>query len=230
MKLKDKMTTAAMLMIAGAFSVVMVGNVAGTDVELDNGYEPQADVGQAITLDYRESWTQAESKTKAVPMAVTEPEEPEEVAEEPAEPDKQYTYYDVPLDDDLQEYAQDLCEQYEFPYYDIIVAMIGHESNYREDVVSATNDYGYMQINICNHEWLAEEIEAVNMLDGRQNIHSGIYIMQEFYHKYDDIGLALMCYNCGEGGAKKLWAQGIYSTGYSRQVQQEATELVTRGA
>lgn len=145
-----------------------------------------------------------------------------------AEPEKAYTYYDVPLDDGLQEYAQDLCEEYDFPYYDIIVAMIGHESSYRETVVSQTNDYGYMQINACNHDWLREELGVTDMLDGQQNILSGIYILQGLYHKYDDIGLALMAYNCGEYGAELLWEDGVFSTNYSRSIQQEAAELTVR--
>lgn len=148
--------------------------------------------------------------------------------EEPQQVDKLYTYYDVPLGDDLQEYAQDLCEVYEFPYYNVVVAMIGCESSYREGVVSTTNDYGYMQINTCNHQMLHKELGICDLLDGRQNIHGGIYILQQFYHKYDDIWLALMAYNCGETGASKLWAQGVYNTSYSRRIMQDADALAIR--
>ena len=149
---------------------------------------------------------------------------------EPTEqPKKAYTYYEVPLDDRLQEYAQDLCEEYDFPRYDVVVAMIGHESSYREQVISETNDYGYMQINACNHDWLRDELGVTDMLDGQQNIRSGIYILQGLYHKYKDIGLALMAYNCGEYGASQLWDEGIYSTNYSRSILQEASELTRRG-
>lgn len=174
-------------------------------------YKPEADTTTAEVI------TELE---KATPATVT--------PEAPAEPETAYTYYDVPLDDGLQEFAQDLCTEYEFPYYDIIVAMIGHESSYRETVVSKTNDYGYMQINAVNHGWLKEELGVTDMLDGRQNIRSGIYILQGLYHKYGDIGLALMAYNCGERGASELWEQGTYSTGYSRSIQQEAAELTVR--
>lgn len=148
--------------------------------------------------------------------------------EETAPPEKEYTYYDVPMDDGLQEYTQDLCEEYEFPYYEIVVALIEHESDFQAKVVSGTNDYGLMQINACNHEWLREELGVTDILDERQNIRCGVYIIQELYHKYEDIGLALMAYNCGEGGAAKLWAQGIYSTRYSRAIQQEAAQLEER--
>lgn len=163
------------------------------------------------------------------PAIVTQPEEaPEGPAAEPQAPEKEYTYYDIPLYDEMQEYAQDICEKYDFPCYDIIAAMIVTESGCRETIVSATNDYGYMQINACNHKWLADELGITDFLDGRQNIEAGVYIIQGLYHKYEDIGKALMAYNCGEGGAANLWAQGVYSTQYSRLIQQRAAELVER--
>ena len=106
--------------------------------------------------------------------------------------------------------------------------MIQTESGCREKIISSTNDYGYMQINACNHKWLADELGTTDFLDGKQNIEAGVYIIQGLYHKYEDIGKALMAYNCGEGGAANLWKQGIYSTQYSRLILQRAAELVQR--
>ena len=34
----------------------------------------------------------------------------------------------------------------------------------------------------------------------------------------NNINKALMCYNCGAGGAARLWRQGTYSTAYSRAI------------
>lgn len=61
MKLKDKMTTAVKLLTVGAASVVMFGSMSETDVETGYETEPQADMGQAITLDGHESWTQTDA-------------------------------------------------------------------------------------------------------------------------------------------------------------------------
>lgn len=144
------------------------------------------------------------------------------------EPKKQYIYYDVPLDDDLQEYIQDVCEEYGLDRYDIIIALIEKESSFREDVISKTNDYGYMQINEINHEWLSEELDIDDFLDGEQNILAGVYLLSGLYAKYEDIGLALMAYNCGEKGANDLWKQGIYSTEYTRTIMSIADELELR--
>jgi len=146
--------------------------------------------------------------------------------EETAEPD--YVYYYVPLSEDLQQYAQDLCTEYEFPRYDIIIALIGAESGYRSDAISGTSDYGYMQINSCNHEWLQEQFGNLDFTDAEDNLLCGIYMLDRLYDKYGNIGLALMAYNCGESGAQSLWDDGIYSTAYSRDIQQRAEELTIK--
>lgn len=157
-------------------------------------------------------------------MSVLVIEEPE--PEAPKE--SKYVYFDVPLEDSFQEYIQDVCYEYEFPRPDIIVAMIGAESGYTEKIVSATNDWGYMQINAICHQMLKDQLGIDDFLDGRQNVLAGVYLIQGFWHKYEDAGKALMCYNCGEGGAQNLWKQGVYSTYYSRTILDRAEQLTLR--
>ena len=139
-----------------------------------------------------------------------------------------YIYYDIPLDNDFQEYIQNTCSEYAFDRYDVIIALIEKESLFNEKIISSTDDYGYMQINKCNNEWLSEELNINDLLDGKQNVLAGIYILSSLYKKYDDIELALMAYNCGEEGAKKLWKQGIYSTEYSQAVMKKTSDLQIR--
>lgn len=139
-----------------------------------------------------------------------------------------YVYYDIPLDDDFQEYIQNTCNEYGFDRYDVIIALIEKESLFNEKIISSTDDYGYMQINKCNHEWLSEELNINDFLDGKQNVLAGIYILSKLYEKYDDIELALMAYGCGEGGAKELWKQGTYSTEHSQAVMKKASDLQIR--
>ena len=90
------------------------------------------------------------------------------------------------------------------------------ETHFDADAVSSTSDYGLMQINKCNHDWLLKEGFDVTTYDG--NIGAGIYMIGGYIETYGDIGLALMAYNCGPGGAQKLWSQGVYSTDYTRKV------------
>ena len=134
----------------------------------------------------------------------------------PTEPEK--FYYDCPLDHDLQDYIRELCIENDVPM-DLVIAMISVESSFRPNVVSGTSDYGLMQINKINHEWLSEEYNITDFLDPYQNVFCGITIIAEHLEKTDgDIALALMRYNCGATGAKRLWDKGIYSTSYTEKI------------
>ena len=127
-------------------------------------------------------------------------------------------YYDVPLSTELQDYISSVCSTYNVPC-ELIYGIIEVESNFRADTVSDTNDYGLMQINKCNHEWLSATLGVSNFLDPKENILCGIYIISEHLEKTDgNVELALMRYNCGANGAKRLWEQGIYSTSYTKKV------------
>lgn len=118
---------------------------------------------------------------------------------------------DIPLSNEMQEYIYTLCEEYNLAY-SFIIALIDTESNFKTDVVSATDDYGLMQINACNHR------EGFDYLDPYDNVTMGIEMLSDLAEKYDDVESVLMAYNFGEAGAKKLWKQGIYSTDYTKKV------------
>lgn len=135
---------------------------------------------------------------------------------DPTEPPVQY--YDVPLSEDLQDYIRTLCEENDVPM-SLIIAMIEVESSFRPNVISGTSDYGLMQINKINHEWLREEFGITDFLDPYQNVFCGITIIAGHLDKTDgDIPLALMIYKCGATGAKRLWDKGIYSTSYTEKI------------
>lgn len=122
------------------------------------------------------------------------------------------------LDVDVQEFIYYLSASYEIDFQ-FIMAVIEHESNYQTDVISSTNDYGLMQINKCNHEWLSEALGITDFLDPYQNVQAGIYKFHLLFEKYgDDTAKVLMAYNMGENGAKKLWDRGIVESKYSRAI------------
>lgn len=137
-------------------------------------------------------------------------------------------YYDVPLSAELQDYIcfilnfEDAHEDISLP---LILAIIEVESNYTSDVISETNDYGLMQINECNHDWLAEQYDLGNMLDEHQNIRAGIIILNDCMNNSPNMHAALTAYNRGLGGAQELWEQGIYETEYSRKVLDAFEEI-----
>ena len=131
---------------------------------------------------------------------------------------------DCSLDVEIQEFIYYLAYGYNIDFY-FIMAVIEHESDYRADIISSTNDYGLMQINICNHEWLSEALGITDFLDPYQNIMAGTYKFHLLFQKYgDDTAKVLMAYNMGDGGAGKLWKQGIYESNYSRAIMKQIAE------
>ena len=135
------------------------------------------------------------------------------------------TYYNVPLDYGLQDHIRELCEEMGVPM-SLVMAVINVESSFDPTLVSGTDDYGLMQINACNHEWLTEEHGITDFLDPYQNVYCGILILSEHYNRYEDVNKALMAYNLGATGAKKLWDKGIYETRYTRKVNEALEEYV----
>lgn len=144
------------------------------------------------------------------------------------EPEAPAYLLDVPLDGELLEYIYDLCTERKVPY-ELIIAMIERESSYQSDVISKTNDYGLMQINVINHKTVSDVLGITDFLDPQQNCNAGIYIIEQLYRKYGDTHKALMAYNLGETGAKRSWKKGICSTAYSESVVEIMKRLETKG-
>ena len=140
---------------------------------------------------------------------------PTDSVEETEEP---VFYFDIPLDEEMQDYIRSLSVEYEVPM-ELIIGMIDVESSFRTDVVSETFDYGLMQINSINHEWLSDELGITDILDPKQNVLCGIYIISGHLKATNgDVTKALMRYNNGPTGARRLWEQGIYSTSYTDKI------------
>lgn len=127
------------------------------------------------------------------------------------------------LDEKYQNYLYDMCIKYDVEeYYTLFIAQMYHESGFDVDAVSATNDHGLMQINICNHDSLEKMFGFTDFLDPYVSIESGVYFMSEFLHKYNDVEKALVCYNRGESAV----INGTYSTDYSKGVLADMNLLV----
>lgn len=129
-------------------------------------------------------------------------------------------YFDVPLSHSLQDFIYEICADEEVPIT-LILAMIETESNFNPEIISSTNDYGLLQINKVNHEWLRKSYRIADMLNPYQNVFCGIKIIGTYVKKYNgDINKALMAYNMGDYGAKKAWQNGIISTKYSLKIME----------
>lgn len=123
----------------------------------------------------------------------------------------------VTFGEDLQEFTYYLSSAYDIDY-SLVLAVISKESEFVPDGISSTNDYGLMQINIGNHEWLTEELGITDFIDPYENIKAGLFILRGLFEKYDSTSKVLMAYNMGENGASKLWEQGIFESNYSKDV------------
>lgn len=128
------------------------------------------------------------------------------------------TYFDVPLSHSLQRYIYEICSDNGVPVT-LIMAMIEHESGFNTEVISSTNDFGLMQINAINHEWLEEDYRCADMIDPYQNVFCGVQIIGTYLQKYEgDYSKALMAYNMGDYGARKAWENGVNSTNYTVKI------------
>lgn len=158
--------------------------------------------------------------TREVTVEVIEQEEPEYSYYYVVEPETGKEYY---LDTDYQDYLYEMCVTYNVvEYYTLFIALMYHESRFDSKAISKSDDYGLMQINIGNHEWLAEELGITDFLDPYQSIHCGVFMMSSYLHKYNDVQKVLVCYNKGESAV----INGTYSTDYSQCVVSDWDKLV----
>ena len=140
---------------------------------------------------------------------------------EPEEPEKPKTYAEIPLGEERQLLLFSICEEYSVPA-EIALAVIQTESTFDN---SARNGscHGYMQVSTINRTWLNSDIGITDLTDPDQNLRAGCYMLSVLYGKYGDWHKALVCYNCGEGGAyENFFSHGYYTSSYSRLVMQRA--------
>ncbi len=137
-------------------------------------------------------------------------------------PENSYHYYNIPLSQELQEYTQELCLEMGV-HYPLVLSIMAQESYYTAEAISTTEDYGLMQINLCNHAWLEEELGITDWLDSKQNILAGIYILSLYGHFGEDYQRIAMWYNSPKKG-KEYETTGIF-TSYSYGVMKNLEEL-----
>lgn len=131
--------------------------------------------------------------------------------------DLEFTPIDCNMPEEQQEFLYYLCTEYNLDFT-LVMGMIQQESSFRPNVVSDGGDYGLMQINTINHEWLTETIGVTDFTDPYENMRAGCFILRKLFEKYQEPELVLMAYNMGETGASRLWEKGVFSTNYTQKV------------
>lgn len=133
--------------------------------------------------------------------------------------------YEIDLQEDVQQYLFQKCQERNLDF-ETMLAFIYVESTFQSDLISSTNDYGLMQINRQNHNWLKQDLGITNFLDPYENINAGTYILSSYFDLYDqNLHKAAMAYNMGQPRMKQLWSQGTYSSRYSRKIEEKLEEI-----
>lgn len=142
------------------------------------------------------------------------------VVEEIAEPiveevieveEPEVVYFNVPLEEELQDHIFKLCEERGIDP-SIIVAMIYRESSFRKSIIGDNGrSYGLMQIQPRWHQKRMEELGCTDLLDPYQNVTVGIDIFADLVDEDKSIEWALMAYNGGCAYANRKLTQGSVS-------------------
>jgi hypothetical protein len=123
----------------------------------------------------------------------------------------------IPLDPEYQHYIYKASQRHGVQM-SLVLGIIERESTFRPFVWDPTETcFGLMQIHTINHGWLLED-EGIDALTYPGNIDAGVLMISQLIEKYGDLHRALMAYNHGEAGARRLWRDGILTTRYSRNV------------
>lgn len=133
--------------------------------------------------------------------------------------------YNIPLEQELQDYTLEVCKEFNFKKPEIIFALMQTESDFNEDAISFTSDYGLMQISPINLGWLNIQLGVTDLMDPKQNIRAGVFMLDQLMDKYGNTHMALMAYNLGEYGALEYWNAGIFKSDYSEMVMDRAREI-----
>lgn len=183
-------------------------------------------VAFCITADTATGAVQEEPEAKAVISDVAEVKEPVD----------NFTYYEIPekyketggaFPEDVQRYLLKLCEDRGLDYTTVI-ALIERESGYKSTAVGDNgNSYGYGQIYKIWHKQRMADEGVQDLTDPYGNLRVCTSYLKYIKDSYGDKGdhFILMVYNMGEPRALRAWKNGTYSTQYSREILQRASEI-----
>lgn len=199
---------AAAIFIAAFVSMMMLGLTSFSTAHYEAATTPETEVVPKTD--------EQETVVSAQPVAIKAP------------PEVDKHYYDVPLSDELQDYIFEITAEANVPP-ELIIAVIQNESNFDSEATGAAGEQGYMQIHPINFESLSDKLGVTDFYNPKQNILCGVYLLSQLYNKYDTRNEVLMCYNSGEAGAARLWAEGITETEYCKRIGGIIESLEKRG-
>ena len=130
---------------------------------------------------------------------------------------------DIPLSDELQRFTYEIATEYGVNY-DLMLAIMQTESQFKNVVSDNGEDIGLCQINVINAEWLYQEHGINNLMDERQNIEACAIILDKLSGQFDDETHVVMAYNLGAGKAEKYISSGKM-TEYTEKVYKNLNDI-----
>ena len=189
--------------------------IVNEPVEPSKGVVSDSEEGEIV--ENEESVETVETKIERFVESVTE--EAETVVEERV--DEKDRYFDIPLDESLQDHIRGLCEEYGVDMT-VILAMIDRESKF--DIYAVGDNgraLGLMQIHPRWHEARMSKLECWDLMDSYQNMTVAVDFIAELAASGNSIEWVLMAYNGGEAYADRKVADGEVSD-YAVEVLAEA--------
>lgn len=137
------------------------------------------------------------------------------------EPELKVTFiYDVPMPTEHQQIVREWCEGLDIDER-LIYGIIYAESGFDQDAINPeTGCFGYMQLN---PQWF----DPVRFSAPDWNLQAGILEFARLMCTYQDATAALLAYNNGETGAKRLIDRGVTGTAYTKKVLTFAEQLTS---
>lgn len=115
-------------------------------------------------------------------------------------------YEDVPLPEDMQIFMQQECKELDLSY-EFALALMETESSFDPDAVGdGGRSVGYMQINQCNWQRMADDY-GLDVSDEKENVAAGLRILRELFDQNTDPYYVILCYKAGIGNGAKLYEQ-----------------------
>ena len=121
-----------------------------------------------------------------------------------------YLRDDIPLSFEMQAALYGACQEFEIDY-DLALAVIEQETNFRNVKGDGGDSAGYMQIQRKWWSGLMAEIGAEDLMEPVDNFRTGCAILRQLLDKYGNVEDALSAYNRGRPG----------QTRYSREVMEK---------
>lgn len=162
-------------------------------------------------MEREEAEPEAESSVEAVETAAVMPVP---AAEEPQERqlglcEDTYLREDIPLDYATQMLLYGACLEFEVPY-ELALAMIEQETNFKNIMGDGGKAYGYFQVWIKWHKDRMAQLGVTDLMDPEGNFRVALHFMRENLDRYGSLEDALSYYNTGAPG----------QTRYSREVME----------